>query len=69
MFRGAILPYYSPAGRGAFARPRIGLVYAASSRNDAARSLYPRDDAFSWRSDEHYFGLAVEWWFNMSSYP
>jgi hypothetical protein len=69
MVRGAILPYYSPAGRGAFARPRIGLVYAASSRNDGARSLYPRDDAFSWRSSEHYAGLAVEWWFNMSSYP
>jgi maltoporin len=69
MVRGAILPYLSPAGRGAFARPRIGLVYAVSSRSDAARTLYPRDDPFSWRSSEHYFGLAVEWWFNMSSYP
>jgi hypothetical protein len=69
MLRGAILPYFSPAGRGAFARPRIGLVYAASARSDALRTLYPRDDPFSWRSSEHYFGLAVEWWFNMSSYP
>jgi maltoporin len=69
MVRGAVLPYFSPAGRGAFVRPRIGLVYAVSSRSDAARTLYPRDDAFSWRSSEHYCGLAVEWWFNMSSYP
>jgi maltoporin len=67
--RGAILPYFSPAGRGAFARPRLGLVYAASSRSDTARTLYPRDDPFAWRSSEHYLGLAVEWWFNMSSYP
>ena len=69
MIRGAIMPYLSPAGRGSFRRPIIGLVYAASSRSDTARTLYPRDDPFSWRSDEHYFGLAVEWWFNMSSYP
>jgi maltoporin len=69
MVRGAILPYYSPAGRGAFARPRIGLAYVATARSDGARSLYPRDDPFSWRSTEHYFGLSVEWWFNMSSYP
>ena len=69
MVRGAILPYFSPAGRGAFARPHIGLVYAASARSDSLRTLYPRDDPFSWRSTEHYFGLAVEWWFNMSSYP
>jgi hypothetical protein len=69
MFRGAVLPYFSPAGRGSFARPHIGLVYAASSRSDTARTLYPRDDPFSWRSTEHYLGFAVEWWFNMSSYP
>jgi hypothetical protein len=69
MFRGAIMPYVSPAGRGSFARPRIGLVYAASTRSDSARTLYPRDDPFSWRSSEHYAGFAVDWWFNMSSYP
>jgi maltoporin len=69
MLRGAIRPYFSPAGRGSFARPHIGLVYAVSSRSDSARTLYPRDDPFSWRTSEHYFGLAVEWWFNMSSYP
>jgi maltoporin len=69
MFRGALMPYFSPAGRGSFARPRLGLVYAASTRSDAARTLYPRDDPFSWRSSEHYMGFAVEWWFNMSSYP
>jgi len=69
MFRAAVLPYFSPAGRGSFARPHIGLVYAASTRSDTARTLYPRDDPFSWRSSEHYLGFAVEWWFNMSSYP
>jgi hypothetical protein len=69
MVRGAILPYISPPGRGSFARPRLGLVYALSSRSDSARTLYARDDVFSRRTSEHYLGLAVEWWFNMSSYP
>jgi maltoporin len=69
LVRGALLPYYSPAGRGSFARPHIGLAYVITGRNDGARSLYPRDDPFSWRTVEHYFGLAVEWWFNQSSYP
>jgi maltoporin len=69
LVRGALLPYFSPAGRGSFTRPRIGLAYVLTGRNDGARSLYPRDDPFSWRTTEHYFGLAVEWWFNQSSYP
>jgi maltoporin len=69
LVRGALLPFFSPSGRGAFARPHIGLVYAITGRNEGARSLYPPADPFSWRTTEHYFGLAVEWWFNQSSYP
>jgi hypothetical protein len=69
MLRGAILPYFSPAGRGSFKRPLIGLIYLASSRDSGARALYPEGDAYRTRKLEHYLGLTVEWWFNSSSYP
>ena len=39
-----------------------------TSRNDAARGLYPQDDVFSLHSIEHFLGLGAEWWFNSSSY-
>ncbi len=39
-----------------------------TSRNQAARSLYPTDDVFSLRSIEHFLGFGAEWWFNSSSY-
>ncbi|MFO0674006.1 MAG: carbohydrate porin [Polyangiaceae bacterium] len=67
--RGAVLPNFSPAGRGLFKRPIIGLVYMATSRDSGARALYPEGDVFGQRRLEHYAGLTVEWWFNSSSYP
>lgn len=69
LVRGAIMPYFSPTGRGSFKRPIIGLLYLATSRDSGARSLYPEGDTFRSRSLEHYVGLTVEWWFNSSSYP
>jgi maltoporin len=69
LVRGAVVPYFSPSGRGTFKRPMIGLVYLISSRDAAARALYPAGDVFNQRHIEHYVGLNVEWWFNSSSYP
>jgi hypothetical protein len=69
LLRGAVLPYFSPTGRGTFKRPQIGLVYAITSRNAAAKSLYPIEDVFARRGTEHYLGITTEWWFNSSSYP
>lgn len=69
LLRGAVLPYFSPAGRGSFKRPILGLIYMATSRDAGARSLYPQGDVFNQRRLEHYAGLTVEWWFNSSSYP
>jgi hypothetical protein len=69
LFRGAILPYFSPTGRGSFKRPQIGLVYAVTARDRVARSLYAAEDVFAIRKAEHFFGVLAEWWFNFSSYP
>jgi maltoporin len=69
LVRGAVLPYFSPAGRGSFKRPIIGLVYLVTSRDAGARALYPQSDVFAQRRLEHYAGVTVEWWFNSSSYP
>jgi maltoporin len=69
MLRGALLPYWSPTGRGAFKRPQIGPMYSIASRSSGARSLYGADDPFAQRSVEHFFGVLAEWWFNFSSYP
>lgn len=69
LLRGAILPYFSPSGRGSFKRPQIGLVYAITSRDGGSRSLYAKEDVFSQRSTEHFAGILAEWWFNFSSYP
>lgn len=69
MWRGGIMPYFSPTGRGSFKRPQIYLVYVASARDSGARSLYPQEDVFSQRSVEHFAGVGAEWWFNSTSYP
>jgi hypothetical protein len=69
MLRGAVLPYFSPSGRGSFKRPQIGLVYAFTARNAGARSLFPPEDVFSIRRYEHYAGITTEWWFDLSAYP
>lgn len=67
LFRFGIVPFLSPAGRGDYTRPQLRLIYAITSRNDAARALYPQDDVFSIRSVEHFFGFGAEWWFNSLS--
>jgi maltoporin len=68
-WRGGVMPYFSPAGRGSYKRPQLRIIYAFTARNQAARDLYPADDVFSQRAIEHYLGLQAEWWFNSSSYP
>jgi maltoporin len=68
-WRGGVMPYFSPAGRGSYKRPQLRAIYAITARNQGARDLYPAADVFSQRSIEHYLGLQAEWWFNSSSYP
>jgi maltoporin len=68
-WRGGVIPYFSPAGRGSYKRPQLRLIYAITARNAGARALYPAQDVFAQRQVEHYLGLGVEWWFNSSSYP
>lgn len=68
LFRIGVIPFLSPAGRGSFSRPQFRLIYTATFRNEAARQLYAKDDAFSLHKVEHFFGFGAEWWFNSSSY-
>jgi hypothetical protein len=68
-WRGGVIPYFSPSGRGSYKRPQLRVLYAITARNEGARALYPAQDVFAQRSIEHYLGLGVEWWFNSSSYP
>ena len=68
-WRGGVIPYFSPAGRGSYKRPQLRVLYAVTARNQAARDLYAAEDVFSQRAIEHYLGLQAEWWFNSSSYP
>jgi maltoporin len=68
-FRGGIIPYFSPSGRGSFKRPQLRVIYAITARNQGAKDLYPQQDVFAQRDVEHYIGLGAEWWFNSSSYP
>ncbi|HVY46130.1 MAG TPA: carbohydrate porin, partial [Minicystis sp.] len=63
-----IIPFLSPAGRGDYSRPQFRVIYCATFRNQAAKSLYPRDDVFSIRDVEHFLGVGAEWWFNSTSY-
>jgi maltoporin len=69
MWRFALMPYFSPFGRGSYTRPQFRLIYAMSLPNMGFRSLYPADDYRSQRDVQQYLGLNVEWWFNSSSYP
>jgi maltoporin len=69
VFKGGLIPYFSPSGRGAFKRPQLRLLYAVSGRDSGARALYPVDDVFAHRTVEHFIGIGAEWWFNSSSYP
>jgi maltoporin len=69
LLRFGLIPYFSPSGRGSYKRPQFRLIYAVTSRDAAARALYPADDVFAQRKVEHFVGMGVEWWFNSSSYP
>ncbi len=66
LWRLGLMPFLTPAGKGSFTRPQFRLIYAYTARNDGARALYAPDDRFARRSDEHFFGVGVEWWFNSS---
>jgi hypothetical protein len=68
-WRGGIMPYFSPSGRGSYKRPQLRLIYAVTARNSGVRELYPAQDVFSQRAVEHFLGMGCEWWFNSSSYP
>jgi maltoporin len=68
LVRFGLVPFISPAGRGDYSRPHLRLIWAITLRDEGARALYPRDDVFSLRETEHFFGFGAEWWFNSSSY-
>lgn len=68
-WRFGVMPFFSPAGRGAFKRPAFRVIYAMTWRNHGAQETYPAEDVFAKRDVEHFLGLNVEWWFNSSSYP
>ncbi len=68
-WRGGIIPYFSPSGRGSYKRPQLRIIYAVTARDRSARGLYPQEDVFAQRKVEHFIGLGAEWWFNSSSYP
>ena len=69
VWRTAVMPYFSPWGRGSFKRPQIFAIYAATFRDSGARALYAPEDVFAQRKVEHFAGIGAEWWFNSSSYP
>jgi maltoporin len=62
--RFGLIPFLNPAGKGSYSRPQLRLMYVVTHRDDAARTLYAKDDLFSLRTWEHFFGVGVEWWFN-----
>jgi maltoporin len=64
----ALIPFYSPYGRGTYTRPQLQLIYALSVRNDDAQRLYPDLDRRSSSSVEQFFAIGAEWWFNSTSY-
>ncbi|MDC3953065.1 carbohydrate porin [Polyangium jinanense] len=64
LFRIGLVPFLNPAGKGSYSRPQLRLIYLLTHRDEGARSMYPKDDVFSLREWEHFFGVGVEWWFN-----
>jgi maltoporin len=66
LVRFGLVPFLSPAGSGNFSRPQIRLIWAMTLRDEVARKLYPKDDVFSLRATEQFFGFGAEWWFNTS---
>ena len=66
MWRFGFIPFLTPAGRGSFTRPHFNVIYLYSTRDGGARLRYAPEDKFARRSNEHFLGLSVEWWFNSS---
>lgn len=66
--RFGVMPFWTPAGRGSYARPHIRAFYMLTLRDDGARSLYPQDDVYSLRRIDHLIGFGAEWWFGSTSY-
>ncbi|HEV8324365.1 MAG TPA: carbohydrate porin [Myxococcota bacterium] len=65
-WRFAVMPAWSPFGRGAFTRPHLRILYAVALPNADARALLnPLDPRASERAI-HFFGVGAEWWFNSS---
>lgn len=64
----ALIPFYSPYGRGTYTRPHLQLIYAASLRDEGARRLYPVLDRRSREEVEHFLAIGAEWWFDSTSY-
>jgi len=62
--RFGIIPFLNPAGKGSYSRPQLRLIYVLTHRDDAAKTLYAKDDLFTLRTWEHFLGVGVEWWFN-----
>ena len=44
MWRFALMPYFSPFGRGSYKRPQFRVIYALSLPDSGYRSLYPAND-------------------------
>jgi maltoporin len=66
--RFGIMPFWTPAGRGSYARPHIRAFYMLTVRDDGARSLHAQDDVFNQRKIDHLLGFGAEWWFGSTSY-
>lgn len=66
LWRFAVMPFLTPAGRGNFTRPHLRLLYSVSIRSDGAQRLYAPDDPYAYNAVEHQLGLNCEWWFNSS---
>lgn len=62
------MAFWTPSGRGSYARPHIRAFYMLTLRDDGARSLYPQDDVFNLRRIDHLLGFGAEWWFGSTSY-
>jgi len=66
VYQAALIPALSlddPAEVGAFTRPQLRLIYAASWLNAAALARYAAEDPRAQARVAHYLGARAEWWF------
>ena len=67
VFRASLMPIVAPLGRGTYSRPFLYAIYTLSLLNsDAQYTLFNPGDIRGGKTDVHYLGLGVEWWFNSS---